>query len=61
MGLCLAKCLAPCAYKKAQDVLSSTATSLFDLEAVDIDGNTCSLADVCSGKKCILVVNVASK
>jgi hypothetical protein len=36
--------------------------SLFDISAVDIDGNTIErLGDILQGKKCILVVNVASK
>ena len=49
--------------KKGKDKLtSSTYQSLFDIPAVDIDGNQIkNLGDILQGKKCIMVVNVASK
>ena len=48
--------------KKGKDKLISEHTSLLQCIAKDIDGNQApSLADVVCGKKCLLVVNVASK
>ena len=61
MGVCLGKSLGPCFWKKGQDVLNSTVGSLFELSADDIDGDSRQLGDLCRGKKCIMVVNVATK
>ena len=48
--------------KKGKDKLSSKYESLFDIPAKDIDGvEHARLGDMLQGKKCILVVNVASK
>ena len=49
--------------KKGKDKLSSnTYQSLFDIPAVDIDSvQIPKLGDILVGKKCTLVVNVASK
>lgn len=48
-------------FKNKKEKLVSTATSLFDLNATDIDGVNHKLADLAKGYKCIMVVNVASK
>ena len=48
-------------FKNKKEKLVSTATSLFDLSATDIDGVEHKLADLAKGYKCIMVVNVASK
>ena len=48
--------------KKGNDKLSTSYQSLFDIPTVDIDGNNIQkLASLCQNKKCIMVVNVASK
>lgn len=48
--------------KKGKDKLSTSYQSLFDIPTVDIDGKIIeNLGSVCQGKKCIMVVNVASK
>ena len=49
--------------KKGKDKLNSTTyQTLFDIPAIDIDGNQVAhLGDLLQGKKCIMVVNVASK
>ncbi len=48
--------------KKGKDTLATSYTSLFDIPTVDIDGNPVpKVGQFCEGKKCIMVVNVASK
>ena len=48
--------------KKGKESLQSSHHSLFDISAVDIDGkNIERLGSICESKKCIMVVNVASK
>ena len=48
--------------KKGKDQLSTKYESLFDIPTTDIDGNPVArLGDLLQGKKCILIVNVASK
>jgi hypothetical protein len=48
--------------KKGKDKLSTSYQSMFDIPTVDIDGNTVSrIGSLCEKKKCIMVVNVASK
>ena len=48
--------------KKGKDKLDSKYESLFDIPATDIDGNQVGkLGDILQGKKCVLIVNVASK
>jgi hypothetical protein len=48
--------------KKGKDKLSTSYQSLFDIPSLDIDGNTVQrLGSLCENKKCIMVVNVASK
>jgi hypothetical protein len=48
--------------KKGKDKLESKYQSFFDIPAKDIDGNQIAkLGDILQGKKCVLVVNVASK
>ena len=48
--------------KRGKDALSSQYTSLFDIPALDIDSNPVpQLGNLLQGKKCILVVNVATK
>lgn len=49
-------------FKTGKDKLMSKFTSLHDIPAIDIDGNEVKrLGDIIDGKKCIMVVNVASK
>ena len=49
-------------FKKGKDKLDTTYSSLWDIGAIDIDGNKINnLGDICHGKKCVMVVNVASK
>lgn len=48
--------------KKGKDKLDNKYQSLFDIPAKDIEGNQLArLGDILEGKKCILIVNVASK
>ena len=47
--------------KTGKESLKSSATSLWDFSAMDIDGVEVNLKELCAGKKAILVVNVASK
>ena len=48
--------------KKGKDKLASSYSSLLDIPSVDIDGaQVAKLGDLVEGKKCILIVNVASK
>ena len=48
--------------KKGKDKLSTSYQSLFDIPTVDIDLNTVPrVGNLCEKKKCIMVVNVASK
>ena len=48
-------------YKKGKDELIITADSLWDLNAIDIDGNEVNIGELCHGKKAIIIVNTASK
>lgn len=49
-------------FKSGKDKLKTKYQSLHDIPAIDIDGNEIKrLGDILEGKKCILVVNVASK
>jgi len=56
MGALLFKAVA----KTGTDELKNKARSLLELSAKDIDGSDVALADICMGKKCIMVVNVAT-
>jgi hypothetical protein len=48
--------------KKGSEAVSTKYTSLWDIPTVDIDGNNIEkLGQFASGKKCVMVVNVASK
>ena len=47
--------------KKGKDKLVTKHDSLFQIKAEDIDGNMQDLGELCKNKKCIMVVNVASK
>ena len=48
--------------KTGKDKLASSYTSMLDIPTVDIDGKQlASLGEICQGKNCIMVVNVASK
>ena len=47
--------------KKGKEPCESKATSLFELEAKSIEGTDANLGAVLQGKKCTLVVNVATK
>lgn len=59
MGALVAKMV----FKNGNDKLAEAESkSLFDIPAVDIDGNKIDrLGDLVKGKKAILVINVASK
>ena len=48
-------------FKRKKEKLETSVDSLFDIKAVDIDGEEHLLADLAKGYKCIMVVNVASK
>ena len=49
-------------FKKGKEKMGSSHTSLFDIEAVDIDGHRINkIGDLVRDKRCIMVVNVASK
>lgn len=50
-------------FKSGKDTLAEAeAKSLHDIPAVDIDGTQIPrLGDILTGKKCLLVINVASK
>ena len=50
-----------CVFKSGVEPVHSSAGSLFELHATDIDGNDVNLGELLQGKKCIIVVNVASK
>ena len=56
-------CIAAAFYKKGTDgSLKTDFKSLHDIPALDIDGNLIDpLGLILEGKKCIVVVNVASK
>ena len=60
MGNCLFSCLSPCFQKKGKEEVKSEAKSLLEIGAIDIDGDERNLGKLCQGKKCIMVVNVAS-
>lgn len=48
--------------KTGKDKLTSAYSSLHEIGAVDIDGNNIDrLGNILQGKRCIMVVNVASK
>ena len=48
--------------KKGKEKLGTGHASLFEIPSVDIDGGQVArLGDLVAGKKCVLVVNVASK
>ena len=48
-------------FKKKKEKLTNNFDSLFDISAVDIEGQEYKLGDLAKGCKCIMVVNVASK
>ena len=43
------------------EAIPSQSRSLLELTAKNIDGVDAALSDLCAGKKCIMVVNVATK
>ena len=47
--------------KKGTDDLITKYASAFEISAIDIDGNERKLSEMGRGKKCIMVVNVATK
>ena len=47
-------------HKTSRENLDSTAESLFDLKAIDIDGVEQNLSDLAQNYKCIMIVNVAT-
>ena len=57
MGAVIAKIV----FKSGTEAVSTSYTSLFDIAAVNIDGQKALLGTYCTGKKAILVVNVASE
>ena len=48
-------------FKRAYEDVSTKATCLWDIVSEDIDGEEVLLRDVVQGKKCVLVVNVATQ
>ena len=49
-------------FKNAKEAVASTHTSLWDIGAKNIDGEMIDpLLKVVEGKKCVMVVNVATK
>ena len=56
MGALVFKAIA----KNEQQTVATKAQSLFDFSANRISGEHVSLEEVCKGKRCILVVNVAT-
>lgn len=56
-------CIMECFYKKGADASLRTGfKSLHEIPVVDIDGKMIEkLGDILEGKRCILIVNVASK
>ena len=51
-----------CFFKKGSEQVETQAGSLWEIGATDIDGQAVArLGDLCAGKKCVMVVNVASK
>lgn len=47
-------------FKNKHESCHPSATCLWDILADDIDGDEALLRDVVAGKKCVLVVNVAT-
>jgi hypothetical protein len=48
--------------KKGYDTLLTTQhKSLWEISAMDIEGNMKNIGEVCQGRKCVMVINVASK
>ena len=48
--------------KKGKDKITSTYKSLLQIPTIDIDSNPVSeIGSLCPGKKCLLIVNVATK
>ena len=45
--------------KNKDEVVTTQAKSLFEFDAKLINGQNANLGDVCKGKKCTIVVNVA--
>ena len=49
-------------YRNGKEHLETKWKSLHDIQVKDIDGNLCDpLGEISRDKKCIMVVNVASK
>ncbi len=53
--------MAKAVFKKGRDKLETKHETLWDIHAETIDGDNVKLGDFVGGKKCIMVVNVASK
>jgi len=48
--------------KRGSDAVTTSFASLWDIPTIDIDGNKVERLGQCvQGKKCVMVVNVASK
>ena len=53
--------IAAMVFKNGKEKVSTGFTSLWDISAVDIDGNKIErLGSLCKGKKATLIVNVAT-
>ena len=50
-----------CFFKGGSERIESSATSLWELEAKNIDGDLVNLGDLYGSKKCVMVVNVATE
>ena len=48
-------------FKTKKEKLTTSVDSIFDITALDIDGEEHLLADLSKGYKCIMIVNVATR
>ena len=62
MGVCIAKCVIPCVSKGKTETVSSSAQTLWEIGATDIDGNKyATLRELIPEGRLAVVVNVATK
>ena len=62
MGGCVTATAVKAVSKKGYEEISSTAESIHDIPVTTLDGNQVSnLGELTRGKKCTMIVNVASK
>jgi hypothetical protein len=51
----------PIIFKLGNEKLESTANSIHEITVLDSNGSSIQLGEFLDGKKCVIVVNVASK